>query len=127
MSDHSKFAELASRLIAKSGRLITLQKLSAGANASMPWRGAEAQVPTEPVTLFGAFLPASGSGLGTIVTNKDLLARVEQVALVAPTQDGTALEEMTLMQDGGNTYRIDWVQVLKPGDQTCLYVFGVCK
>lgn len=124
MSDHKKFADLAVRLIDKNGRAITLQTLSgAAADPNKPWLGAGAPTVSAAVDTKAVFLPASGNDLGKIITSKELLASVEQVALIAP--HASLLEEMTVMLDDGKVWKVEWVQVLKPGDQICLYLFGV--
>lgn len=126
MPDHTNFVELAKRLIAKQGRQITLKKLAATtADATKPWKGTGPATTSAEATTPAVFLPAQGSGLGKVVTDKELLKRADQVALVAPHE--TDLEDMTIIVDDSVQWKIEWVQVLKPADQLCLYVFGVCR
>lgn len=126
MADHTEFVELAQELIAEEGRLISLLALGApAADPTKPWNGAGAPAPVLLGTVHAVFLPASGPGMGSIVTDKDLLKKVREVALVAPLT-GVDLSTATLLRDGVD-YRVEWVQVLKPADQVCLYVFGVTR
>lgn len=123
MADHSKFVALANRLIEKHGRLVTLQKLSAGpADAAKPWLGAGVPTVAESIDLLAVFVPAAGSDLGKYISDESLLKRVNQVALVQPAQEGLELFEQML---DGSLFKIEWVQVLKPADQTVLYFMGV--
>lgn len=126
MADYVKLAATATRLIKANGRLITLQKLSATpADATKPWNGPAAPTVAVQVTNVGAvFVPPGGSGLGRSVVDDELIKRCDQIALVAPVEEG--LETMSRILDtDGQTWKIEWVQVLKPAAKTLLYVIGV--
>lgn len=128
MADHSKFAATATRLISKHGRFITMQTLSAtAADPTKPWKGAGTPtVASQVANVPAVFVPSYGSDLGRTVVSEELLKRVEQIALVAPLQEG--LETMHLIIDtDGQVWKIDWAQVLKPADKTVLYVIGVTR
>lgn len=127
MAEYDASIAVALRLITQKGRLVTLQKMSnASTDPDKPWNGSglpsvESQVNNVPA----CFVPHMGSNLGFINIDTELLKRSEQVALVAPTQEG--LEVNNVVLDNSITWKINWVQVLKPGLQTVLYVFGVSR
>lgn len=126
MADHSKFVALAVRLIEKNGRFVSLQKISGTTVGSpTPWKNSAPAAPTSIVQHVPAvFVPVSGKELGSIITDKDMLKRVTQVALIAPhTED---LSEMTEIIDR-EVWRVEWVHILKPADQICLYAFGLTR
>ena len=123
-TDYTEFALLAQTLIAENGRAVKIQKLdSAAAYPDKPWKGAGVPTVTTERELPAVFVPASGSGLGRDIVNEELLSRVEQVALIAPTDIN--LSGFTVILDDGVRWSIDWVQELRPGPLTVLYVFGV--
>lgn len=127
MSDYTKFVDLAQRLIAKRGRLVSLLELGGSATTDKPWKGQElASVVTQQVDAVPAvFLPASGSDIKSVIKDDALLKRVSDVALVAPHEQD--LRGVTVLLDRAERLRIEWVQVLEPGNTVCLYVFGVCR
>ena len=123
MANHTEFVELAIELINEEGRAIVLQKLVGSTDPTKPWNGSGTPTVAQSANSKAVFLPASGSDLGSVVTSPELLAQVTQVALVPPqTMD---LQTMNTVVDGGVVWKINWVQVLKPADQICLYVFGL--
>lgn len=124
--DYAAFVTLAQELIADAGRLVTVQKfLAAPKNTAKPWEGTSTDGPLveSEFDVFGAFVPASGTDLGQIVTDKELLKTVEQVVLVPGDEEH--LETFTAMVDGEVRWKIEWAQVLRPGPLTVLYAFGV--
>lgn len=128
MPDYAALSATASRLITASGRLVTLRKLSASpADVAKPWNGpGEQTVSTQVVNVPAVFVPPGNSNsLGLGVVDSELLKRAEQVALLSSPFEG--LEEMNVMLDGTTSWKIEWVQVLKPADKTVLYVMGVTR
>ena len=123
MSDHSKFIALALRLIAKHGRDVTFKVISSTpADADKPWRGT-ATPPTPIGPLKAVFVPFRGFEFGSEFTDNALFKEVEQICLCAGGQ--ADLETMHIVTDTSKDYKIEWVQRLRPGDQTVLYAFGV--
>lgn len=124
----SRQIALAQRLIQKNGRTVALQLLSStAADATKPWKGAATPTVAQTQSASAVFLPASGSmDLGSLGIDKELLKRVEQVAMVAGLP-GTDLASFTTVLDGSSRFKIDWVRTLKPSDDTVLYVFGVTR
>lgn len=126
MSDHTKFAALAVKLIAKHGRQITLQKLQGGAvDPAKPWAGNTVPTVSEARVVTAVFVPSTGEELGKEIVSDDLLKLSEQVALIAPGQ--TSYEGFHTIVDGAQTFKIVYIKVLKPGDQVLLYAIGVTK
>lgn len=122
MADHTEFVQLAQELISEEGRAISLVRKSVTAvDRTKPWNGIVAAPPERIDNVPAVFLPASGLS-GTSVTTEEQLKRVEQVALIAPRAEDLSL--MTHIIDG-QEFMVEWVQVLKPAAQVCLYVFGV--
>lgn len=125
MADYEKFAALATRLINKNGRLISLQMLSAEPeDPNKPWKGSGVPTVSQSVDVQAVFLPASGGGFGKDIIDEELLKRVSQIALVEPKQEG--LELFTQIADG-EIYKIEWAQALKPANKTVLYLIGVAR
>lgn len=123
-ADYSRFVALSVKMIDKYGRLVDVQRLSnASGDPDKPWDGPGTPTVAESKQVPAVFVPASGSGLGTDLVSEDLLKRAEQVALVAPTD--VNLETFNVIQDTGQRWKIEWVQVLRPGPIIVLYVFGV--
>ena len=123
MSDHQRFIALALRLIAKHGRNVTFKVISSTpADATKPWRGT-ATPPTLIGPLKAVFVPFRGFEFGSVFNDTALFKEVEQICLVAGGQGD--LETTHLITDSGKDYKVEWVQRLRPGDQTVLYAFGV--
>jgi hypothetical protein len=123
-TDYVEFVQLAQELIAENGRVVTFQKFAATAvDGNKPWKGAGTPTIAQTKTIPAMFVPASGSGFGRDIVTEELLNRVEQVALIAPTD--VSLEDFHVILDDGVRWNIDWAQVLKPGATIVLYVFGV--
>lgn len=123
MSDHQKFVALALRLIAKHGRNVNFKRISSTeTDADKPWRGTNL-----PAASFGpfkaVFVPFRGFEFGSEYFDSALFKEVEQICLCAGGQ--ADLETMHIVTDTSKDYKIEWVQRLRPGDQTVLYAFGV--
>lgn len=121
--NYDKLAATARRLIAKTGRGIALLQLSSEADdPDKPWKGPGEPTVKKKKDIIGTFVPAS-SGLGRDLADEELLKRVDQVALIAPTDEN--LETYTSIRDNGVEWKIEWMQVLKPAEQVLLYVAGM--
>lgn len=128
--DWSSFLSLSRRLTTKFGRTVTFEKLSSGPiDKTQPrWKGAGAPIIETAVVSKAVFLPASGPDMGELITNIDLLAKIDRVALVPPPTTGEQLQTFnTIVDYEQNRNKIEWVQVLKPGAVILLYLFGVCR
>lgn len=122
MADHQKFVALALRLIAKHGRNVSFKVLdSTPDDVDRPWRGST-DAPTIIGPLKGVFLPFRGFEFGSLFNDQNLIKEVQQVCLVAGGQGD--LETAHILVSGAD-FKIEWVQRLRPADQTILYAFGV--
>lgn len=121
--DFARAVALAQRLINKNGRSVTIQRLDAtAADSNKPWRGAGEPTVAQEVPQKAVFLPSSGTDLGGLVTDDELLKRAEQVCLVAGDTDLTGFN---IISDDSIKWKIEWIQVLKPADVIVLYAIGV--
>lgn len=127
-TDYTEFVELAVELIEESGRAVTVRTLSGvAADITKPWKGAGAPTTlTEVTNVLAVFLPAQGTDFGRKLVDAELLKRCEQVMLVAPHPTAT-YEGAHVVIDGGSTWKINWMQVLKPGPVITLYCIGVSR
>jgi hypothetical protein len=118
------FVALAQRLIASRGRACTLVKLAAtAANPAKPWNGPGVPTEQERVDVVACFVPPSGTDLGRGFITEEQLKRCDQVALVAPGEQDYAA--FGVLEDEAVRWKIEWVQVLKPGPLVLLYALGV--
>ena len=109
MADRSPQIATAQRLISRYGRPVTLEKLG-------PSSGGKATV-SHALQVDAVFV--GPSSLGFQAQSSDLLRRAEQIALVAPGAE-VDLNGYEQLRDGGVTWAIVGVEVLRPGEQTVL-------
>lgn len=104
-------------------------------NAAQPWRGSST-APTsskdgESVTVFGCFVPISGSGLGKMISEGAFLeSGATQAVLIATNSllggfTAADVENANTLEDGGTVYRITTKQHLKPGSTSIAFALGV--
>jgi hypothetical protein len=122
--DQDKIIATVQRLISKNGRGVTLQRLEGAVDPAKPWRGAATPVAAFSVQAVGVFLPASGEAFGQAIVSMDLLARADEVLMVAPVagQDYTTINQIV---DRTLTWAVQWVHALQPSDKVLLYAMGV--
>ena len=119
--DMYKWAE---RLIDKYGRDVILQVLSeVPAEADKPWKGNKQAVTTQYEDRV-AVIPAytMHNNLGILGYNTDLLQRFEELIICPPTEN---YDNVKVIIDGGTKWRVEWTSILRPGNETILYLFGV--
>lgn len=123
MADHQRFLDIAVRLIAQHGREIVLQELSLVPKDPLkPWLGTSEQ-PINHTGIMGVMVPYSGNEFGSNWNNNGVFKEVAEVILVAGQP--VSLDDCKLIQDEGATYKIAWVQKLRPANLTVLYAFGI--
>ena len=129
MVDTAPLIAVAQRLIQENGRQISLiQFNSTPQDANRPWRGPSADpraTPDSTLSLFAAFVPPSGAReLGLRYVSETLLKRAEQIAIISPgaNVDLSIFQEIL---DTGVYYKMDVLDVLKPGSATVLAFLGV--
>jgi len=122
-ADHSKFLQLANRLITKHGRQIKFQKFTdVPMDPDRPWLGAGEPIVELEYTADAVFLPSQGLDLGIKFVTDEMLSRVDEVILAAANQ---SLESYNVIVDNSVRLAITWLQLLKPGDLSILYAIGV--
>lgn len=137
MVDFTTLANTAQRLIANTpGRTVTFKRLDRNpADAQRPWRGAtdpraNPDATSSQVAVFVPASVASASGLlGRRSESDQLIARTDQVALVAPGAASTEdLATFDAVDDqDASEWKITFVETLAPSDINIrvLYVVGL--
>jgi hypothetical protein len=127
--DYSRAVATAQRLIARYGRLVALQGVSAGpADANNPLAGPGAS--PDPIQgISAAFVdPASLRALGISARMSSLFAACTQIALVAPVSGLPGFGDMKFLTDSDNSeWKINVIDTLKPGETIVLYFIGVVR
>lgn len=127
--DYARGLAMAQRLVARYGRLIGLQGVSAGpADANNPLAGPAA--PPDALTgIPAAFVePSSLQSLGINATVAALFANCTQIALVAPISGMPDFSGMKFLIDtDALVWKIDQISTFKPGDVILLYYIGVSR
>lgn len=125
--DYARLALKAKAQLLDKGRLVTLQKLGNNpVDDYKPWAGGNNRfVVKEVQNVAAAFVPAAGRDLGEYSIDSELLKRVEFLVMLSPVSDDLA--EMHLLVDNGVTYKIDWMQTLRPANVTLLFYAGIKK
>lgn len=125
--DYQPIIDTATELLTEFGRSIVVQRLDQTASdAARPWRGpadTTAGFAATVDTVAAAVPPSSAKQLGLSSVPADQLARIEQILIVAPT--AVSLTEFDQVADGGESWEIEFVEELKPADDTLLSFVGV--
>lgn len=126
MSDHQEFVDLAIELIDENGRAVSFQLLDkSAANPSQPWRGLGSPDCRKQINSNAAMIPAYGYRFGTFGIEADLMKRTQLLVVVAATDPDIKFTDKII--DNADEYGVLWFQLLKPGDQEILYIFGASK
>ncbi len=130
--NYTKLADTALRLVQDSGRDMTFRRLNrTPADVAKPWRGATAPRATAgldtSVTAKAVVVPpGQSSTLGFLAEDSELVKRSEQILLVALGSTSTVdLSTYDEVLDGATLWKIDLVQILKPGGTVLLFAVGV--
>lgn len=126
--DYSEIVLTVQELIADAGRQIKIQRFSSvSADPEAPWLGVELNeedsAVAEEYELSAVFVPASGGSLGMEFIREGLFDRVEQVALIPPINN--PIDGFHTIIDNDVTWKIEWMEVLKPGPVILLYAIGL--
>lgn len=125
MTIYDELLPVVVELIDETGRVVTFERLTATpADASKPWRGPAAPTAAATKDLKATFVPPSGTEFGKDWISSDLLARCEQVCLVAPDAMFD-LNGCTSILDGAVRWAVQWIYALRPGDINMLFAVGV--
>lgn len=127
VTEQKEMAECAYAMIEESGRKITLKNnRNDTPDPSKPW-----EVSTNPISVTDVpacfVAPSDIEQLGITNFAEDLLKKIEQVAMVAPSDKITDdLSDFDMLLDtDGEEYRVFEVRKLKPGTVTLLYYIFV--
>lgn len=140
MPDYQKLAQTAKRLIDKSGRSITINRLErTPADVSKPWRGeanprATGQVESS-ITTIGVFVHPDGlrdqemtRPFGFSAIDQELLKRFNQMVLVSGAGTNFQnLEDYDEVSDGTSSWKIELVVKLQPGDVNIMSALALSK
>lgn len=114
------FAALASRLIAKNGRDVTLKAFTTtAADAAKPWRGGATAVSGATPTVKAVFVEPSDVKLGSHQDNQGVVSMADKVAFIAAENN---IEGYAKIADGGVDWTIIKVHTLKPGSTAYMYM-----
>lgn len=137
MVDFARAAATAKRLVEANGRTVDLFKVNRTPdNPAEPWRGVSG-APTVPeggviASVIMAFVPASGSGFGKLVTDAggSLGVAFEQVGLLATDSlpagvTPSDVEQADSVRDGVDLWKIVTRGHLRPAATSVLFVLGL--
>lgn len=120
--DYVRIAALAKKLIEQNGRLVTFRQLATAVDPDKPWRTDAPEVAAS-VDQKAAFVSLTARHLGIELTQDQLDTRANQM-LIAGTSTLDLLQANQIV-DGTETFAIQWVQIVKPGDTLVFYAFGI--
>jgi hypothetical protein len=127
--DYSRPLATAQRLVARFGRLVALQGVSAGpADANNPLAG-PAPAPDPISGIPAAFVePVGLRSLGLSAQLQALFKNSTQIAIVAPVSGTPDFLDMKFLIDSDNSiWKINAIETLKPGETIVLYFIGVAR
>ena len=127
MADLVKLVATAQRLIKANGRAVTfIRHDETLADTAKPWDGPTnaRTTPDESEAMDAVFVPpASAVRLGLTTEQSDLIIRSEQIMIVSPgTVDLSRFQEVL---DDGIYWKINMVELLKPGTTVLLGFVGI--
>lgn len=126
--DYAELVTVVQELIADTGRACRFEVLSSEpADPAAPWDGPATPTVERQMNAPATFVPAAGAELGLEFIATDLLKKAQQVCLVAPHPAALALDKCTSVFDAQTRWRVEWVQVLRPGSTVLLYALGVTR
>lgn len=120
--DYVRLAALAKKLIEKNGRSVTFRNLATPTDPATPWR-TDAPAVAASATQNAAFVSLSSRHLGIELTQEQLNLRANEMVLAG----ASSLDMLRVNQivDGPDTYAVQWVQTIKPGDTAVFYAYGI--
>lgn len=123
--NYVRLAALAKRLIEANGRTVTFNQLAVSSDPATPWR-ADAPAIAQTVTQKAAFVSLSARHLGIELTQDQLNLRANEMVM-AGTADSLSVDMLRINQivDGTETFAVQWVQTIKPGDTAVFYAYGI--
>ena len=129
MVDLTPLIAVAQRLITENGRSVTLVQFdTVPTSASQPWKGnADPRAtPAAELPIDAAFVnPSGASSLGLSLTTSDLLKRSEQILIISPGAQVDVTPFHEVLDIDGTSWKIQAMEVLRPGTETALAFIGV--
>lgn len=120
--DYVRLAALAKKLIEANGRTVTFNRLATSTDPAVPWRTGAPAV-EETVTQNAAFVSLSSRHLGIELTQDQLNLRANELVLAgSSTIDMLKVNQLV---DGTETFAVQWVQTIKPGNTAVFFAFGI--
>lgn len=124
--DWTPIVQFAKDMLATYGRGVTVGQYAKGpADSNRRWAGAGAPTVLSTVSANACFVPPIRDEFGRSIATDDMLARVDEIALIGQTNPD--IEKYNFILDDGVKYSVDWAWTLKPGSAILLYAFGVCR
>lgn len=120
--NYVRMAALAKKLIEQNGRLVTFRQLAIASDPAKPWRMDAPEV-LASVDQKAAFVSLSSRHLGIELTQEQLNTRANEMVMAGTST--LDLLQANQIVDGTETYAIQWVQIVKPGDTLVFYAFGI--
>lgn len=129
MKDYTPNIATAQRLIAKFGRPVILRNEDqTPVDEERPW-GPDLDTGDLSLSTFGVFVPPNQvrifglSALGDATEFRDMVTFSEQIMICSPGE--VDAKSFDIVIDAGVHWRINGIQILKPGTQTVLCYFGI--
>lgn len=122
--NYASMQEMASRMIAQNGKLLTIKRHSnTPADPMQPWRGAGANTFSTTITCFGVVIPNDE------LDDKQDMPRGDATAYISATSFSTGtpptLQDMvqftTLIDNEGYSWHIHGTKIINPGPVRVLY------
>ena len=128
----AKLAKVKAKIRAK-GRQIMLSKIySNSADVGRPWLAAgdsRDQMIAANATVYAVNIPMGAAGsLGLRSEVVELYKNTQSVYIAEPGEDSPEdFDRYQLITDGGQEFKISFIEKLKPADTTLLYYIGVAS
>ena len=122
--DYAPKVAMATKMIAKYGRAVVFSKVATDTATDDPL-GPPVSAPETQSPVIGAFVYPNGlAELGIKTTKSGLFKNSEQIGLFAPAAFDYAAQTFMTEMDG-KVWKVDAVDMLKPGDTAVLYFVGL--
>jgi hypothetical protein len=123
--DYEEMVDIALELIEEFGTVANLMKLdSSPRNPMRPEQGQAGQKYCKTMKNIPMAFVDTGN-LGFEMITEEMLKNIDRIAIIAPLYDG--IEEMDLLEEGGQSYAVRWMRKLRPANKTVLFIAGVAK
>jgi hypothetical protein len=127
LATYEELKQVANELIFEAGRTVSFIQLdSTPDDTATPWENSTPRTGQTSVSLKGVFVePESSIQLGESYVSKDLVKRSTKILIVEPGDND--LSTFDEINDGGVKWKIEGVEILKPGTVTIVGFVGVSR